>query len=171
MFIQKIVLPLWLMRRFLLNDRFVIDGRRYIINNYSLDVTSGEGNFTLLNDIYNIVDESTNQEQEDNGGDDAENDPPEEETGIQIRSFDISAQGSPTANGSCSFPLLDRKYWSGLQSRPTILDIIHLDPDGDSIFNGGNQYFKIDSDFSIRISDNGIVVDVFVCSGGGGANL
>jgi len=171
MFIQKIVLPLWLMRRFLLNDRFVIDGRRYIINNYSLDVTSGEGNFTLLNDIYNIVDESTNQEQEDNGGDDAENEPPEEETGTPIRSFNISALGSVTANGSCGLALTNTLYWQGVQNTPTLGDIVYLGSQGVSVFQGQRNYYKIANNLSIRISDNGIVEDVFLCSQGGGGNL
>src|SRR5690606_4183472 len=51
-FNYKVKLPSNLVRILKLNDRVVIKGRRYILNTMDINLTTGEGNLELINDIY-----------------------------------------------------------------------------------------------------------------------
>jgi hypothetical protein len=47
----KIKLPLSILTSLKLNDRLVIRDKRYIINDYTINLATGEANFVLLNDF------------------------------------------------------------------------------------------------------------------------
>lgn len=49
------VLPLWLTRQLKLNDRLIINDRRYLINNNKANLTNGNYKLELVNDIYSGV--------------------------------------------------------------------------------------------------------------------
>ncbi|MEM1337268.1 MAG: hypothetical protein AAGF96_05935 [Bacteroidota bacterium] len=161
-------LPLWLMRKIKLNDRLIIDTIRYIINNYTMDITTGKTEFVLLNDIYGSAanDGSVSQEEESGSAAEVVNDPdPTPNTG---KSFDISSSSSSTGIGSCGLTVNDKKYWDGDEFLPTLADVIYNEQALNTVFNGSNNYYKISSNRSIRINSSGRVVDLFICSQGGG---
>jgi hypothetical protein len=45
------ILPLWQLIRLKLNDRIIVRDRRYIINQFTTDITKGEVSFELINDF------------------------------------------------------------------------------------------------------------------------
>jgi hypothetical protein len=47
----KTILPVRLLTTLKLNDRLVIRDKRYLINEMQSDLTTGEVNFTLINDF------------------------------------------------------------------------------------------------------------------------
>ena len=58
----KAILPISLLSKeygIALNDRLVISGKRYIINSFTTDLTTGEANFDLITDYRNINAQST----------------------------------------------------------------------------------------------------------------
>jgi hypothetical protein len=57
----KAVLPLFTLTNLKLNDRLIIGNRRYIINSLSPNLTTGETNLELLNDIYSAGDIITDE--------------------------------------------------------------------------------------------------------------
>jgi hypothetical protein len=47
----KCILPLWQLIKLRLNDRVIVRDRRYIINQFTTDITKGEVDFELINDF------------------------------------------------------------------------------------------------------------------------
>lgn len=157
----KARLPLWMLTILKLNDKLIINGDRFIINEMTTDATTQMVDFDLLNDIYN-QDSSITTEEKDT--------PPDEPTPLPGNSFSISTDSIVTSNDACPFTVNTVKYWLGSESQPTLGDVIYNDINRVNAFNGGNLYYKIDGDKTINISTRGIVRDVYFCgqNGGGG---
>jgi hypothetical protein len=61
----KVVLPISILTSLQLNDRLIIRDKRYIINDFKTNLTTGETIFNLLNDFIPIQPESNYRETED----------------------------------------------------------------------------------------------------------
>ncbi len=155
-------LPLGILTILKLNDRLIIDGDRFIINDMTVNATNQIVNFNLLNDIYNIDDGSTGQEEETppNPTPDPPDPPP------PPGSFSISAAGAISQIAGCALIVNTTKYWDGNEALPTLGDGIYNDINRTSKFNGGGLYYKIANDLVIQISSQAVVIDVYDCAGG-----
>ena len=49
---EEAILPGWLIAKLELNDKLIIEGKRYLINEMEMNLTTNEVEFELLNDIY-----------------------------------------------------------------------------------------------------------------------
>lgn len=153
-------LPLWLMNKLKLNDRLIINGDRYIINEMSTNITTQIINFTLLNDIFGLESDITVEEEVN------PNPTPRPLEPVTGNSFSISATGASTSAGGCAQIPNTVKYWNGSESYPTLGNFIYNNIGLTSSFDGGNDYYKIANDLAIRINSSGIVTDVFDCNAG-----
>ena len=160
-------LPVPLLSRLKLNDRLIINGDRFIINEMETNLTTQKVRFELLNDIYGTS-VSTDVEVEEEVVEQPSKNDPVPQPNNQPKSFDISSSSSPTALGSCGLTVNSQKFWSGAESRPTLGDVIYNEVGLTTKYNGENNYFKIANSYSIRIGATGIVLDLFFCSAGGG---
>ena len=156
------ILPIWLLSKLKLNDRLIINGNRYIINQMTTNVTDRKVDFELLNDIYNVENEVVVQEEAPPNPT-----PPPRVTPIQAKSFSISSTGANTRDGGCSLSVGTTKYWLGSEGNPTLADVIYNEQARTNKFNGGSLYYKIGDNLTLRISSEGVVIDVFDCTGGG----
>jgi hypothetical protein len=145
-----------------LNDRLVINGDRYIINEMTTNATTQLVDFELLNDIYNqesdiIIDQETPTN-------------PTEPTRPTVtgKSFSISSTGSSIPGTACALTPNTTKYWNGTESKPTLGDTIYTNIGLTTTFNGGNNYYKIIDSYIIKITASGVVTDLYFCSSGGG---
>lgn len=159
-------LPIPLLNILELNDRLVVNGDRYIINEMQTNLTTQKVEFELLNDIYGSAVSTDVEVEEEVPETPSKNDPPA--PGPTIRSFDISSASSGNGLGSCGLVPNLKKYWTGSEARPTLGDVIYNDSGLTTKFNGNNRYYKINGDWSIRAGTTGIVIDLFFCSPGGG---
>ena len=86
--------------------------------------------------------------------------------------FNISSASAATfqSGGSlaCGLTINSIKYYEGLESFPTLANTIYNEAAKTTTFNGGDNYYAIDGGKTIRINASGVVLDVWVCSGGGG---
>lgn len=153
------LLPIWLLNTLKLNDRLIINGDRYLINKMTTNATTGIVQFELLNDIYNITDNSTSTEEETGSS----STPQTPTTPTAATSFSISSTGASTRTGGCALSPNSSKYWDGSESYPTLADVIYNDSNKVTPFNGGNLYYKIANDLVIRITTLGVVTDVYDC--------
>jgi hypothetical protein len=150
--------PLYLLSTIKLNDKLIMNGDRFIINQMTTNVTTGVVEFELLNDIFNqpsdlVVVEENNSTPP----------PPPPRVGV---SFGMSSTGLPTPSGACGLVPNTNRFWLGMQSYPTLGDYIYTNIGLTAIFNGGGNYFKIANNLVIRVNSNGLVIDVFLCNGG-----
>lgn len=156
----KAKLPLGITTKLKLNDRLVINGDRYIINQMTTNITMGTVDFELLNDIFNqpsdleVVEETPPNPN-------TPQPPPRVGT-----SFSMSATGLPTPSGGCSLTPNTTRYWGGVEANPTLGDYIYTNVGLTAIFNGGGNYFKIANNLAIRVTSSGLVIDVHLCNGG-----
>jgi hypothetical protein len=157
-------LPVALLNSLQLNDKLIINGDRYIINEMETNLTTQMVNFELLNDIYGtaVATDITVEEEEETKP--STNDPVTPT--VTVKSFDISSSSSINGLGSCGFTVNTKKYWTGIESTPTLGDRVYNEIGATTYFNGGNNYYKISGNRSIQISIVGIVQDLFICSGG-----
>lgn len=153
-------LPIWLITNLKLNDRLLINGDRYIINQMTVNVTTQMTTMELLNDIYGDKSDVVVQEEQPT------NPTKPTPTPIQGNTFSISFSGGTTSAGGCAQTPNTTKYWNGSEAYPTLGNFIYNNIGLTSSFNGGNLYYKIAGDKAIRINTEGIVTDVFSCSGG-----
>ena len=161
-------LPVHLMHNLKLNDKLIIGTDRYLINTMETNLTDGTTAFELLNDIYDVDNDSNGQTtvEEEEPETPVIGDPPEPT--INAKSFDISSTWSQTSFDSCNLPVNTKKYWNGSQARPTLGDTIFNESSMTTVFTGGGRYYKISNSYSLRINNLGTVQDVFFCSAGGG---
>lgn len=158
---RKIVLdarlPLWLISNLKLNDKLIINMDRYLINQMTVNITNQMVNLELLNDIYDNTPDIVIQEEQPIN---PTNTPVKETT---AKSFSISSTGGNTSSLGCSLSPDSVKYHNGSRTAPAMSDKIYLDNQFINLFNGGNKYYKIASDYVIRINVNGLVTDVNFC--------
>lgn len=157
----KALLPIKLLNSLKLNDRLVIDGDRYIINQMTTEVTSGGVNFELLNDIYNIEVNDTTTEEET-----PPNQTPREEQPTTGRSHSMSATGGNTLAEGCALTQNTVRYYDGAENYPTLGDTVYTDVNLTTAFAGGNKYYKINDNRIIRITNIGAVIDIYDCTAG-----
>jgi hypothetical protein len=151
------LLPLWLLTTLKLNDRLVINGDRFIINEMTTNVTNRRVSFELLNDIFGIDGDIEVQE---------EVPPPvvrPTPTPTQGTSFSISGIGYPSPYTACEDVPVVTKYWLGTESQPTLADIVYNDINRTQPFSGQGLYYKIQGR-AIQITSTGTVIDVFDCT-------
>ena len=154
--------PIWLLNQLKLNDKLVIGTDRYIINKMTTNINDGMVQLELLNDIYNLTTDVEVQEEAPPNPT-----PPPRVTPIKAKSFSISSTGATTRDGGCSLSVGTTKYWLGSEGNPTLADVIYNEQARTNKFNGGSLYYKIGDNLTIRISSEGVVIDVFDCTGGG----
>lgn len=170
----KARLPVWLFTSLELNDRLIINGDRFLINDMRMNVTTGEVDFTLLNDIFGesttFADESpiddTSTTEEETGPPDTT---PEPTTPDTAKSISISSSSAAMANTACNLTVNTIKYFAGSGNYPTLGDTIYNESAKTTVFNGGGSYYKITSgtsNFSIQINSSGIVIDIYDCDAG-----
>jgi hypothetical protein len=134
-----------------------MNGDRFIINQMTTNVTTGVVEFELLNDIFNqpsdlVVVEENNSTPP----------PPPPRVGF---SFGMSSTGSQTPSGACGLVANVSRFWEGLNPHPTLGDYIYTDAALTSIYNGGGDYYKISNNILvIRVSIDGLVIDVHTCN-------
>ena len=163
----KAKLPVWLITNLKLNDRLVINGNRYIINEMTVNITTQIVDFELLNDIYDSIPDVQVEEVQPT----SPTKPTTPTTPTNSRSFTMSSVGGSTSALGCQQTPNVKKYWSGLESQPTLADVVYNNQNLSTTFDGGNKYYKIANDKAIRINNNGLITDVFFCSqGSGGGN-
>ena len=221
-------LPQHLVCKIRLNDRLLISGVRYIINNMEINLTSNLVKLELLNDIYEFIPSNpspqtipialTNGTTVQEACDSTDfttyyivEDNFTNATGLYVDSFaqtqaneawysdgnltrffntsngllendtlcpssgegtafDISLVGTRTGIDSCDLSINTQRYFSGEQIEPLVNDVIYADLNQTQPFNGDFDFYKISESKSIRISNLGVVTEVFFCSGGvGGA--
>lgn len=148
----KARLPTWLYNTLKLNDRLIIDGIRYIINEMTVNVTTQIVDFELLNDIYGV---ETDIEIGEGDPIDPTPDP------IVGTSFNISSTGGDTRLGGCSQVANATKYAGTVP--PVLGTFIYNEVGLTTQYDGNDKYYKIDSGTVIRINPFGIVTDVYVC--------
>lgn len=160
------ILPIWLITKLKLNDRLVINGDRFIINQMTIEATSQKVKMDLLNDIYNSDSDLEIKEE-------TSVNPTQDNTEVFApRSFSISSIGSTSQFTACGLTPDITGYFDGNEQYPILGNVIYEDSAGTIIYDGQNRYYKIDSENIIWISTEGIVLDVFFCSqsNGGGGN-
>lgn len=154
-------LPAHLISTIKLNDRLVILGKRFIINQMTSNITTGEVKFELLNDIFGDIANIVVEEQTP---------PPPPPPPLTQKSFSISNVGSASPENSCGFLPNTSKYWiDTTEEHPTLGDGIYNEIGLTTRFNGQSLYYKISGDLSLQINQQGIVTDVYTCRGAGGS--
>lgn len=153
--------PIWLLNGLKLNDRLVINGERFIINQMTTEVTSGKVDLELLNDIYNLTGDSLDIDQEE---------PPNQTEAPPLvtlaKSFSVSNLGGNTLASGCALSPNTTRYFTSANSYPTLGDSVYTSSDLGTKFNGENKYYKISGGLVIRITSTGLVIDVYDCDGG-----
>lgn len=160
------ILPVWYLNNIKLNDRLVINGIRYIINEMTSEVTSGKVRLELLNDIYGVVSESASEETETQPETPPNNTPrpPRPVTG---KSISISATGGNTLSEGCALAPNTVRYYNGSEGYPSLGDRVYTNTGLTTVFVGGAKYYKIAYlNYVVRINDMGTVVDVYDCTAG-----
>jgi len=148
--------PVWLLSTLNLNDKLVIDGDRYLINQITTDVTDQTVDIELLNDIYNL-DELV----EDVEIVEEETTPTPPTPTPAGTSFNISANGFGTSAGACSDVPNATKYANTVP--PILGTFIYNDVALSSGFDGNLEYYKLTNGTVVRIAPGGIVIEVFTC--------
>ena len=151
----KAILPLWLLIALKLNDRLIIDGNRYQINKMTTNLTTGEVDFELLNDIYNLAVSDALVIEEEIPAE------PTPEPTPEGTSFSISAVGYSTSAGACSDVPNATKYANTVP--PILGTFIYNEVGLSTYFDGGMNYYKIAGGTVIRVTSGGIVIEVFTC--------
>ena len=128
----KAVFPISLLNALKLNDRLIIRDKRYVINQFTTDLTTGEVDLELLND-FRVA--STIP------------DP------ITYYSFAVSNNNSANYTSACaesSYPLLIYGTNPTFESNSTFYT------SAGALFNGGNYYFKTSLNKYVQINSVGI---------------
>lgn len=163
------VFPVWLLNTLKLNDRLIINGDRYIINQATIEVTSGKVQLELLNDIYNLPTATSESESPT-----VEEETPVNPTKPPVKpttadSFSVSESGGSTLAQGCALSPNTIRYYDDVVGYPTLANIIYTTPSKTTKFAGGNLYYKIANSRVIKITDLGVVIDIYDCDAG--ANL
>lgn len=75
----------------------------------------------------------------------------------------MSAVGSPDKNTSCGLSLDVDRFFDGNNSSPEVGDTIYGDPGLINVFTGGNIYYHTIGNRTLRIDNDGIVLDIQFC--------
>jgi hypothetical protein len=135
----KGILPISLLQSLKLNDRLIIRDKRYIINSFTTDLTTGEVDFELLNDFRvasSVPDPTT------------------------YYPFSVSNSNSATSTDACAlttFPLII------YGTNPTFSSNTIFYTNAGALFNGGNYYFKNALNQYVQINTVGVVINQGIC--------
>lgn len=147
-------LPAHIISTIKVNDRLVIRGDRYIINQMTTNITTGIVKLELLNDIFGDIENLIVEEQTPI---------PRTPEVITGEGFYISSSGDATSTGGCLLSPSVLKYHDGLDLAPTLANIIYNDVGLTTPFDGGWLYYKIENNKALRINNDGRVIDVWNC--------
>jgi hypothetical protein len=91
--------------------------------------------------------------------------------GSQGQPFSMSGIGydsgfTSNGEGACAFALTQTKYHDGVNVDPTLADTIYNDINKTTTFNGQNLYWTIPNGRTIRITQAGVVTDLWICGAG-----
>jgi len=131
--------PISLINALKLNDRLIIRDKRYIINSFTTDLTTGEVDLELLND-FRVASSVPNP--------------------ITYYPFYVSNSNSATSGDACalsSYPLAIYGTDPTFTNNSTFYTITG------ALFNGGNYYYKNALNQYVQISTVGVVSNSGVC--------
>lgn len=78
----------------------------------------------------------------------------------------MQTTGSATGTLSCDEPLGTLRYHDGVGAGPTLADTIYTDVDLTTVFVGSSLYYHIPDGRSVKVDNNGIVLDLHICGAG-----
>jgi hypothetical protein len=153
------------------------NGEAYVVGNIIRYIHdgSGAGSDTLTYQINNAIDSDT---ADINITISVDSRPPIGGGGggeVEGQPFSISASSHDPGFGSdgqpaCEFALTATKYHDGIEVQPTLDDTIYNDANKTTPFDGGSNYYAISNGRTLRINSTGRVIDVWICTAGGGGN-
>lgn len=135
----KGILPISLLQSLKLNDRLIIRDKRYIINQFTTDLTTGEVDFELLNDfrIASTVPDPTT-----------------------YYSFLVTNGSSATSGDACALSSYTLTIYG---TNPTFESNTTFYTNTGALFNGGSYYFKNALNKYVQINSVGIVLTTGSC--------
>ena len=135
----KGILPISLLQSLKLNDRLIIRDKRYIINSFTTDLTTGEVDFELLNDFRvasSVPDPTT------------------------YYSFLVTNSNSATSGDACALSSYPLTIYG---TNPTFESNSLFYTNTGALFNGGNYYFKTALNKYAQISTVGVATNQGSC--------
>lgn len=87
------------------------------------------------------------------------------ENAIATTIFNISSATAIDLNEACALVIDSVLYHNGLNASPDIGDYVFLDSEGESPFNGGQSYYKIDGNLLLGIDNTGEILAKEGCRG------
>ena len=135
----KGILPISLLNELKLNDRLIIRDKRYVINSFTTDLTTGEVDLELLNDfrVASSVPEP-----------------------ITYYPFYVSNSNSATSGDACALSSYPLAIYG---TDPTFTNNSIFYTITGALFNGGNYYYKNALNEYVQISTVGVVSNSGVC--------
>jgi hypothetical protein len=135
----KGIFPIPLLQRLQLNDRLVIRDKRYVINQFTTDLTTGEVNLELLND-FRIASSVP--------------------TPTTYYPFLVSNDSSTSYADACALSSYPLTIYG---TNPTFESNKLFYTSTGTLYNGGSYYFKNSSNKYVQINSVGLVVSQGVC--------
>jgi len=135
----KGIVPLSLLQSLKLNDRLIIRDKRYIINSFTTDLTTGEVDFELLNDFRvasSVPDPTT------------------------YYSFLVTNGNSATSGDSCALSSYPLTIYG---TNPTFESNALFYTNTGALFNGNNYYFKTALNKYVQINTVGVASNFGLC--------
>jgi hypothetical protein len=136
----KAIFPISLLNNLKLNDRLIIRDKRYIINSFTTDLTTGQVDLELLNDfrVASAIPDPTT-----------------------YYPFLVSNSNSATSTDACALTTFPLTIFG---TDPTFSNNTTFYTSTGALFNGGNYYFKNALNQYVQINTVGIVINNGICS-------
>jgi hypothetical protein len=135
----KGILPISLLQSLKLNDRLIIRDKRYIINSFTTDLTTGEVDFELLNDFRvasSVPDPTT------------------------YYSFLVTNNNSATSGDACALSSYPLTIYG---TNPTFESNALFYTNTGALFNGNNYYYKTALNKYVQINTVGVASNFGLC--------
>jgi hypothetical protein len=135
----KAMFPISLINALKLNDRLIIRDKRYIINSFTTDLTTGEVDLELLNDfrVASAIPDPTT-----------------------YYSFLVTNGSSATSGDACALTTYSLTIYG---TNPTFEDNTTFYTNTGALFNGGSYYFKTALNKYAQINSVGVVLSTGSC--------